>query len=292
MQFIKKTPIEKGWSGDKKFRAETTNGEVYLLRIIRKEKKEQAYRTFDNMKKCFALGISMPEPIEIYEQEDCIYSVESFIEGEDAENYLRKCNAKEAYRYGIESGKMLKKLHSLPAEENTPPWEEYFSRKIDRKLALYENCPLRYEKDTLFLRFIAENRHLIKNRPSSFQHGDYHTGNMMIGKNGQLFIIDFDRCDNGDPWEEFNRIVWCVAANPSFAAGMVDGYFGEDIPEEFWRLLALYIANNTLSSLPWAIPFGEEQINIMKKQADDVLFWYNDFKSFIPNWYRDAKNIL
>ena len=40
---------------------------------------------------------------------------------------------------------------------------------------------------------------------------------------------------------------------------------------EFWELLALYISSNSLSSLPWAIPFGQEEIDVMTKQAADIL---------------------
>jgi len=38
-------------------------------------------------------------------------------------------------------------------------------------------------------------------------------------ENDELKIIDFDRCDFGDPGEEFNRIVWSAAASPFFATG-------------------------------------------------------------------------
>jgi aminoglycoside phosphotransferase (APT) family kinase protein len=79
--------------------------------------------------------------------------------------------------------------------------------------------------------------------------------------------------------------VWSVKASPKFAKGTLDGYFDNKIPEEFWRLLALYICTNTLSSLPWAIPFGEKEITTMKNQAKEVLFWYNDMKEIIPKWY-------
>lgn len=68
-------------------------------------------------------------------------------------------------------------------------------------------------------------RELLRDRPQCFQHGDYHIGNMMVDQDG-LAIIDFDRYDFGDPWEEFNRIVWCAQTAPAFACGMVDGYFG------------------------------------------------------------------
>jgi len=135
--------------------------------------------------------------------------------------------------------------------------------------------------------YIEENRHLLAGRPVTYQHGDYHVGNMMIDREGRLVIIDFDKDDCGDPWEEFNRIVWCAQAAPAFARGMVDGYFYGNVPEEFWQLLALYIANNTLSSLPWAIPFGQGEIDVMLKQGSDVLCWYDGMTNPIPAWYRD-----
>ena len=67
---------------------------------------------------------------------------------------------------------------------------------------------------------------------------------------------------------------------------MVDGYFDGEIPEEFWRLLALYICSNTIGSLPWAIPFGEEEVRVMRRQAAAVLDWYDHMERIIPAWYR------
>ena len=107
---------------------------------------------------------------------------------------------------------------------------------------------------------------------------------MMIER-GKLVIIDFDRYDYGDPWEEFNRIVWCAQSAPRFAVGMVDGYFDGCVPMAFWRLLALYISSNTLSSIPWAIPFGEEEIRKFLDQAEEILGWYDGMKKVVPSWY-------
>jgi aminoglycoside phosphotransferase (APT) family kinase protein len=165
------------------------------------------------------------------------------------------------------------------------PWSDRFSAKIDRKLEMYRNCPLKYENGHAFIRFIGENRHLLSDRPQTYQHGDYHIGNMMIDRCGNLIVIDFDKADWGDPWEEFNRIVWCAQKAPAFAAGMVDGYFDAKPPMDFWRLLALYICSNTLGSLPWAISFGEREIAVMREQAEDVLGWYDNMEQVIPDWY-------
>lgn len=118
-----------------------------------------------------------------------------------------------------------------------------------------------------------------------YQHGDYHIGNMMIDRGGQLHVIDFNRNDYGDPWEEFNRIVWCAQKVPLFASGMVNGYFDDNVPMEFWRLLALYISSNTLSSVYWAIPFGQDEVNTMLNQAKEVLSWYDNMRNPVPTWY-------
>lgn len=59
---------------------------------------------------------------------------------------------------------------------------------------------------------------------------------------------------------------------------------------EFWKLLALYISSNTLSSVPWAIPFGEEQIQVMVNQAKDVLIWYDNMTKPVPTWYKEVIN--
>ncbi|MCP6429213.1 phosphotransferase, partial [Klebsiella pneumoniae] len=78
------------------------------------------------------------------------------------------------------------------------------------------------------LDYIEKTRYLLDTRPQTFQHGDYHIGNMIITNNYELGIIDFDRLDYGDPWEEFNRIVWCACASSVFAAGRINGYFEND----------------------------------------------------------------
>ena len=156
---------------------------------------------------------------------------------------------------------------------------------MDNKIQKYMECPIHYENGQAFIDYIRENRHLLKGRPQVFQHGDYHIGNMMIDRDGKLQIIDFDRYDFGDPREEFNRIVWCAQKSPLFASGMVNGYFDGDVPLKFWKLLALYIASNTLSSIYWAVPFGPDEVNTMLNQAKDILNWYDNMRNPVPSWY-------
>ena len=36
-----------------------------------------------------------------------------------------------------------------------------------------------------------------------YQHGDFHPGNLIYMENGEIGVIDFNRWEVGDPYEEF-----------------------------------------------------------------------------------------
>ena len=290
--FVKKIPIDKGWSGDKKYCAETAAGERYLLRVSPPERSANRRRMFEMQREVAALGIPMCRPIALGTCEEGVYTVQSWVDGVDAEPAIPTMSEAEQYRYGVEAGRILARIHTVPAPAEQSDWEPRFNAKMDRKIKMYADCPIKFEGADRMIEYTNENRHLLAGRPQTYQHGDYHVGNMML-ENGRLTVIDFDRYDFGDPWEEFNRIVWCAQAAPRFASGMVDGYFEGEVPEKFWRLLALYISSNTLSSIPWAIPFGEEEIQTMTEQAHEVLGWYGGMTGVIPAWYeRGALSVV
>ena len=284
LDFISKEPIHKGWSCDEKYCVTGREGTKYLLRITPEEKSRGRKEMFRIQEEAWTRGVPMCRPLAFGECEGGVYTLQSWIEGEDAETAVPLLADARQYALGLEAGRILKKIHSIPVPEGCGDWESRYGAKLERKLELYRECPIHYEGGERFIEYIRENRHLLRGRPQCCQHGDYHIGNMML-EAGELRIIDFDRCDYGDPWEEFNRIVWTAQAAPLFASGMVNGYFDGQVPEEFWRLLALYIAGNTLSSIPWAIPFGKGDVETMLKQGREILEWYDGMERVVPSWY-------
>ena len=183
---VDKTPIDKGWSGDQKYCAYTADGNKYLLRISSFDRFVRKKREFENMMEVAALGIPMCHPVEFGVSGDEVYSIQSWIDGVDAEEAIVAIDASYQYGYGLDAGRILARIHTIPAPVDAPDWETRFTAKIDRKIAMYQNCEMRYKcGDEAFLDYIAGNRHLLAGRPQSYQHGDYHIGNMMIDKNGQ-----------------------------------------------------------------------------------------------------------
>lgn len=118
-----------------------------------------------------------------------------------------------------------------------------------------------------------------------FQHGDFHIVNTLICTDGTLRLIDFNRHDMGDPWEEFNRIPFSAEISHAFATGCIDGYFNHNIPTDFFQILALYISVNQISSLPWALNYGPAEMETMQRLSQLTLIWYDNFKTYILNWY-------
>lgn len=282
---VSREPIAKGWSVDKKYCATSEDGTKYLLRIAPQEKCASRAEMFRMQRKLEAFDIPMCKPVEFGLCEEGVYIIQTWIDGEDAKPLLPKCSQTEQYEYGADAGRILQKIHSIPAPETQEDWESRYRRKIEDKIQKYKACSVQYENGQRLIDYIRENSHLLKGRPQVFQHGDYHIGNMMIDRERKLQIIDFDRCDFGDPWEEFKSIVWCAQKSPRFASGMVDEYFDGHVPTDFWKLLALYIAGSTLASVHWAIPFGQKEVDTMLNLAKDVLLWYDQMHNPVPTWY-------
>jgi len=283
-RFVAAKLIDKGWSEDVKYYVAKTDGTKHLLRISPIERYEARKALFDMLEQVAALDIPMCLPIEFGTCADGVYSLQSWIDGEDLETVLPLLTETEQYALGVKSGEILRKMHTIPAPDTQEEWASRFNRKTNIKIQKHRECGTGFEGDNYVIDYLEKNRRLLENRPQCFRHGDYHVGNMMI-ENGELKIIDFDRYDFGDPWEEFNRIVWSADASPYFATGQLCGYFGGEPPIEFFKLLAFYIASNTMSSIYWAIPFGQSDLDTMMKQSQDVLAWFSNMQNPIPTWY-------
>ena len=82
---VTRVPIEKGWSGDRKYCAVTADRQRYLLRISAIDRLERKRREYEKMCETARLGIPMCRPIEFGICEEGVYAIHSWIDGVDAE---------------------------------------------------------------------------------------------------------------------------------------------------------------------------------------------------------------
>lgn len=259
-----------------------------MLRVSDISTYDNKKKEFEMMKKVIKSGIYMSGPLDFGTcgNGSNVYSLLSYINGVSADEKIKELTDDEQFNLGIKAGRILKKLHSIPAPPDTEDWEPKILRKLQRHLKRYKQSGISIENDSCALDYVQNNLDLLKNRPQTFQHGDFHLGNLILTEDNALGAIDFNRWDYGDPYEEFYKMnMFSREVSIPFARGQISGYFGDKVPDDFFKRLALYTADTILSSIVWAIPFGEKDVEGMIKRAEVILDDYDNFKKVLPKWY-------
>lgn len=80
-----------------------------------------------------------------------------------------------------------------------------------------------------------------------------HLGNLIYTPDKTIGVIDFNRWECGDKYEEFYKVQsFDVEHSIAFSVGEIQGYFDGDPPIDFWKVQAVYVAHASLYSIKWA----------------------------------------
>ena len=153
--------LNKGWSRDKKYII-TTDKDKYLLRISDISLYEKKKKQFELLKRLEELDINCSRPIGFGKyDEHSIYMVLSYLEGEDAEKVIPTLLDKEAYKLGIEAGKVLQKLHSIPVPEVDYTWKKKYEEKIPRKIKALKECEYKLPLEEFLIDYFISKSYLM-----------------------------------------------------------------------------------------------------------------------------------
>ena len=281
-------PVNKGWSSDRKYRVHTKAGQPLLLRLSDIAQLEQKRREYAIIEKYAGTGIKMSAPREFGVCEDgkSVYMLLDWVEGRDLEEVLPELGREEQYALGRAAGEILRRIHGIPLSPEDAPKETKRPKKL-RQLAAYEDSALRIPGDETALRYVKENIGLIWKEKPVYLHGDFHPGNLIYTPEGGIGVIDFNRWEVGDPYEEFYKLEsFGREVSVPYCIGEIDAYFRDAVPEDFWRALAVYVAHASLYSIKWAEKFGRAEIEGMVRRCRAAFADYDDFRLYVPKWYR------
>lgn len=279
--------LEKGYSTDKKYHVRTDLGKQLLLRISNVSEFDKKKKEYDIIRKFAVLGFTMSEPISfgMCNNGNCVYMILSWVEGSDLEDELGKLTEQQQYLLGRQAGKILKEIHSMCVEKEDLPQKTKVDKKL-LQLEKYENSKVRVPNDDEAILFVKQNINKIWKKSPVYLHGDYHPGNLIYVQNENIGVIDFNRWEVGDPYEEFYKLEsFGIEVSIPYCVGQIDGYFNDRIPIDFWEALAVYVAHASLYSIKWAEKFGSVEIEGMKKRCEVAFINYNNFKEVVPVWY-------
>lgn len=279
--------INYGWSDDIKFFIEDLRGTKYLLRISNIDKLMDKTKEFSIIQKYNQLNFEMSQAIDmgICNNGQSVYMLLSWVDGDSMENVIMTLTEQEQYRLGMKAGKILKAIHSLTVEPADIPKVKKTAKKL-MQLERYENSKYRVPDDEEAINYVKKNIHLMCQYEPVYEHGDFHIGNMVYTTQKDVGIIDFNRWECGDRYEEFYKLQnFNVDCSVAFSIGQLHGYFDGEPNMEFWRIQAVYVAHSALFSIEWAAKFGEKDIANMTRICLNVFRDYDNFNLLIPKWY-------
>ncbi len=284
------TPISKGWSSDKKYLVETADGKMQLLRISDIDAYEAKKKEYEIITKYSQLGINMSMPIEfgICNEGKNVYMLLSWVEGRDLEEVLPELSEWDQYKLGRQAGTILRKIHSIPLDSADVPATTKREKKLVQ-LVRYEESNLRISGDEIAVAYVKENINSIWNKTPVYMHGDFHPGNLIYMQDGSIGVIDFNRWEVGDPYEEFYKLEsFGIEISVPYCIGQIDAYFNDNVPEDFWTANAVYVAQASLFSIKWAEKFGQADVDGMVRRARASMKNFDNFNLSVPKWYSNT----
>ncbi len=281
-------PVKKGWSSDEKYYVQTFSKEHLLLRIADIDQFADKKKEYEIIEKYAELGFPMSSPVAfgVCNDQKSVYMLLRWVDGTDLETVLPKLSEEEQYKLGREAGLILRKIHGVPLDREDIPNTTKKVKKL-AQLARYEESNLRIPNDETAIRYVKENIDQIWKQPPVYMHGDFHPGNLIYRNDSSIGVIDFNRWEVGDPFEEFYKLEsFGTEISIPYCIGQIDAYFDDSVPMDFWMANAVYVAQASLFSIKWAEPFGQSDVDGMVERAKRAFADFDDFHRVIPGWYK------
>ena len=280
------TLINAGYSSEFKYNILTEYNTKYLLRLT--SYKFAAHKQFEmqSLNKLINMGVKCSKPLThgYTVDQNCYYALLTWIEGIDASKALYNLSNDNQYDIGFNAGQDLKLIHSLKHNKENN-WHSNYLRKWQLNKRVYLQDNIRLKDDNFILNFIENNIGIIKDRPCSFLHDDFHPDNIVVNNGFYAGAIDFNRCTYGDPWHDFAKLFFYGSEiSKSYCRGQLHSYFNHKIPSCFWKINALYTAVIIINTISWIKKSSPQHLSLMMKRANKLV---NDFESFHkvkPSW--------
>ncbi len=185
---------------------------------------------FKVMQVAFAEGVPVPEPVFEYDAADGMGNgfVTAFVAGETMpQRIFRAADSNARLKIATDLAALLARLHAIDVAKVT--FLEGIPDSVDiigNYLRLFDSYAEAHPAIELGFRWLERNRPTFG--PRRVVHGDFRTGNFMVGPDGVRAALDWECAHIGQPMEDFGWL--CVR---SWRFGQVDlpiGGFAQRAP--------------------------------------------------------------
>ena len=277
--------LDKGFSDERKYVLWESGERTYLLRISSIERLLECRRDFELLRTHHNRGIRCSPPLEfgIDEPSQLSYTLLGYIPGESGSDAIPKLPDSAQYEIGMDAGQELWALHQLKHPTGDLDWFEARVAKYERKVVQAREHGLTFRGQARIQLYIETSIGLLRESEVRFQHDDYHPDNLIVREGKLEGVIDFNRCDWGDPVEDFYKVPWFTTTiSIPFARGQVESYLGVASPDRFWERYNLLVALNLHGSLVFA---HEEGMDWWPERLDKIVSDHDFQDGGPPRWF-------
>ena len=282
IEFIKNKNLRVEKINDKEFFLENEK-EKFILNLFPYGKFSKINKIFDclnNLSNNFS-NISY-EDIGILDDKFC-YRIIPFVV--DEKNSL---SDDDAYKIGFEIGRFIFEYHKSFQGADCGRWNKHYNYRINKFLHKYGLGKYRGNLEYVLFDFLERNRYCLKERTCTTIIGINGLEDIKISKDGKFQIIEEYKFLRSDSYFEFSNMNLYHENNSSLLTGVVNGYFDNNVPRAFFKLLGVYtIIENLYDIFVENKNVDDEYITEKIKEINDV---YDGFSSIYPIWYLRHKN--
>lgn len=261
------------------------NGEKYLLRLYDARFMNGRYEAFKYASQLYSSGINVPKIYDVGKLDDKAhgYSIIEWVEGVSLDKLLISDTLCE--KYGALSGGELLKVHQLNKDNSVDVYQKYID-SVFKKIKKIERLDVKINLDDVY-KFILNESTILKDRPTSIIHGDFHPGNIVL-KEDKIYFIDLDVCKKDYAWIDLSTNA-CNMDFPKFYVSSIKKYFDNNIPNDFWIIYNLYGILYCLDYILYCMRIDGKTLEDGIRQMQEFLNYTDNFSSLQPDWFNDKK---
>lgn len=209
-------------------------------------------------------------------------NIYTWVEGTPLNELIHHLSERDCYHLGVRCGAILQNIHTNKQKHilETYSLENNLAKSMR---VLFDRPDLLTQRNKYLPQMHIWMEKLRRPHEPVLVHMDYVPKNL-VATNNSIYVIDWDSCEISDPWLDFfEKGLALYPERQAFNAGIIDGYFGGNVPTEFWDYFMALTVFALVRTSTWTVNLNNPTYVRMIEQH--VCDSFEGFTKSIPSWY-------
>lgn len=226
------------------------------------------------------------QPVSCVSTKEGANAVFEGVLGGPLREFLRHAPGSVQYAQGKKIGRVLKAFHSLPLSKIQQEKAHKRQRAFLERLAQYISSMPHFNGDAQAINAISKRFGKYDCYRTCMRYGQLRHDRIYVRPDFGAVLLPSSTEGPGDICEDF-ALMECMSAGmfPLCCAGVIDGYFQGDVPDEFFQGLALQSALYSLWKCGKYAAISAKAYDLMQGEFNRIQTDFNGFKDTKPKWY-------